>query len=761
MTLLVTTTADELNPDDNQLSLREAINQAQPGDTIELPAGTYAITRANANGQSEDANVSGDFDIATSLTIEGAGAAATVITSALGDTTPDRIFDVLGAVTVEFRGVTISGGHASEYDTGPDYGCGGGIRAAGGGIVTLTNIIVENNSAPGGEGGGIFVATPRGASGGGSLILENSAVLGNKAVAVEGGGEGSGIASEGSHISITGSTISGNTADQDGGGIYMGSGNATLTNSTVSGNTSSARYSGGGIFISDTSSLFLTNVTVTANTAGYTGGGIDNDGGDASLMNTIVAGNTSGGGPDVFGDFTSDGHNLIGIADGSRGFTDGQNGDLVGSADLPLDPKLGPLQDNGGPTFTHALLPGSPALDAGADVDLSYDQRGPGYPRAVDGNGDGIAAPDIGAFEFSPSQPPPATGAIGGMVFLDYDADGRQDRVADPVRNETPLAGLTVYLDTNNSGTYDPGEPTASTGADGRYLLSGLAPGTYTVRQLYQPDHGTVETGPAGGVYTVTLAAGQQALGNDFGNVFLSQVTPVEVTATTFPQGPDANTSFVQGLYHNLLARGGEPGGRAYWVNRLQSGDSRDAIVDTFWVSSEHRGLQVQHYYHTYLNRAPDAAGLAFWTQAFTAGGMTEAAMVLDFVMSAEYQGLGPGDTAFLTTLYGDMLSRGTDAGGLAYWQQQLPGLGRQAVAQQVIASGESYLRMIDGYYAALLHRAPETTASPGTGMTGRQFWLGALQGGSASPADVGCAFLSLAEYFSNAAAFSLPPLGP
>jgi hypothetical protein len=434
----------------------------------------------------------------------------------------------------------------------------------------------------------------------------------------------------------------------------------------------------------------------------------------------------------------------------------------VGSAQSPIDPKLGPLHDNGGPTFTHALLPDSPAIDAGADVELPYDQRGPGYPRVVDGNGDGTAAPDIGAYEFSPSQPPPATGEIGGTVFLDYDADGRQDLVADPVRDETPLAGLTVYLDCNNNGAYDPGEPTTTTGADGRYLFTGLAPGTYTVRQLYQPDHGTVETGPASGAYTIVLAAGQQSLANDFGDVFISQVSPVEVTATIYPPAaPDANTAFVQGLYHSLLARDGEADGVAYWVNRLQTGDGRDAVVDAFWVGPEHRGLQVQHYYQTYLNRAPDAAGLAYWTQAFAAGGMTEAAMVLDFVQSAEYQGLGPDDTAFLTTLYGDVLSRGTDAGGLAYWQQQLPGQGRQAVAQQVIASDEAYLRMIDGYYAALLHRAPEMTPAPGAGMTGRQFWLGALQSGSQSPADVGCQILSLPEYFGNAAAASLPPLSP
>jgi CSLREA domain-containing protein len=344
MTLLVTTTADELNPDDNQLSLREAINQAQPGDTIELPAGTYAITRANGGyGQSEDANLSGDFDITKSVTIEGAGAAATVITSALGDTSPDRIFDVLGAITVEFRDVTISGGRTISYDTSyghSGWGSGGGIRAASGGIVKLTNSIVENCSSVN-LGGGIFVATPSGASGGsGALILENSIVRDNHAVPSESygagggiaavgsdvtitdstisgntaGGDGGGIAFAGSSLSITGSTISGNTAKQDGGGLYGADAGAygdgassvtmTLTDSTVSGNTASGESSGGGIYASETASLSLTNVTMTANTAFY-GGGIYNNG-TASLLNTIVAGNTGPEvGPDVDGAFTS------------------------------------------------------------------------------------------------------------------------------------------------------------------------------------------------------------------------------------------------------------------------------------------------------------------------------------------------------------------------------------------------------------------------------------------------------------------------
>src|SRR5207245_9530682 len=134
-----------------------------------------------------------------------------------------------------------------------------------------------------------------------------------------------------------------------------------LTNSTVSGNTSGNQ--GGGIV--NAGMLTLTNSTVTANTSGPTGGAIYNFGGaTANIKNTIVANNTvnSGAGPDLGGTFNSQDYNLIGNTSGSR-FTGATMHNITG-----LDPQLGPLASNGGPTMTHALLPGSPAIDAGSNA---------------------------------------------------------------------------------------------------------------------------------------------------------------------------------------------------------------------------------------------------------------------------------------------------------------------------------------------------------------------------------------------------------
>jgi hypothetical protein len=100
--------------------------------------------------------------------------------------------------------------------------------------------------------------------------------------------------------------------------------------------------------------------------------------------------------PDVFGAFASQGHNLIGIVNGSTGF--GVRSDLVGRTQKPLNPRLGPLRNNGGPTLTYALLPGSPAIDRGGSAaTLAADQRGVSRPR--DGDGNHSLVVDIGAFE--------------------------------------------------------------------------------------------------------------------------------------------------------------------------------------------------------------------------------------------------------------------------------------------------------------------------------------------------------------------------
>ena len=263
----------------------------------------------------------------------------------------------------------------------------GGAIFTNGGTVTLTDSAVEGNT--GRMGGGIFIFNFSPAR----LTLVSSAVLGNRA-ALDGGGISNGGSGRGGTVDITDSTIEGNSAAgagsgidntgdltvtrstvsgniaEAGGGALSNSGTATLTNSTVSG-TTSARGSAG---ILNVGALSLTNSTVSNNDQG-----IIHIGRAATLKNSIVAGNS---GADCAGPLVSLGNNL----DSDNSCTLAASGDLSG-----VSPLLGPLADNGGPTQTHALLRGSPAIDTGDDVAAPpSDQRG--RPR--------LGPSDVGAYEF-------------------------------------------------------------------------------------------------------------------------------------------------------------------------------------------------------------------------------------------------------------------------------------------------------------------------------------------------------------------------
>ena len=196
---------------------------------------------------------------------------------------------------------------------------------------------------------------------------------------------------------MTNCTISGNTSQDVGGGIYN-HGPLTLTNCTISGNTS--QDVGGGIY-SDTELMPNGNPE------------------PVTLNNTIVAGDCATSDNDIYGYLQSTSeYNLIG--DGSGVSPPIASSNLIGTTAHPLNPLLGPLANNGGPTQTMALLPGSPAIDAGSNalaVDassnpLTTDQRGAGCPRVVNGT------VDIGAFEFSLSQTI-SFGSLAGLTHQD------------------------------------------------------------------------------------------------------------------------------------------------------------------------------------------------------------------------------------------------------------------------------------------------------------------------------------------------------
>jgi beta-glucanase (GH16 family) len=356
----VTSTADS-----GAGSLRQALADVCAGGTISFAPNLTGATIGLS---------SGELTIARNVTIDGAGAPGLVI----GGGDKVRVLVVNAKTSATIRGLTIANGYGWEL--------AGGILNNG--MLTLERVTVAKNrvDSSGNDywkgGAGIYNG------GSGTLNLIDSTVRDNVTTNTDGGGV---YAFLGSLTTVERSTISGNTAGNVGGGMRV-LGDAEITNSTISGNRATA-WHGGAIFHTD-GAMSITNSTIANNTApdGASGGafvGAFTAGSSSlALANSIVAGNT--GDQCFVGRFgagavslASGGHNLAG--DGTCG--------LTSASDKPAtDPRLGPLAANGGPTATHALLSGSPAIDAAdAAVCPATDQRGVRRPQ-----GSGC---DIGAYE--------------------------------------------------------------------------------------------------------------------------------------------------------------------------------------------------------------------------------------------------------------------------------------------------------------------------------------------------------------------------
>jgi hypothetical protein len=400
-TITVTTNNPNIAAD-GQCSLIEAIVNANNdaatfpdcaagsgADTIVLPANANIILSAvYGMTYAQFGSPVGLPPIASQITIEGNGATiarqanapAFGLMAVRGKFAPPGVPPAPGDLSLE--SVTLSGG--SSF---------GGLSNSGTAI--LKNSIISG-------------ITGRGVSNSGTLTIENSVISGNM---------GSGVSNFGNLATIEKSTISGNT----GGGV-SNSTTLTIANSTISGNTTN--FGGGGVH-NYGGRLTITNSTIAGNRANH-GGGVFNSQycyfnctpGTLTLNNSLIAGNQASAAPEIENAtdcpsfsvctspnvVTTNNFNLFGVNGnaGISGFSPGPT-DIVPA--VPLAKILGPLQNNGGPTQTHALVDGSPALDAGDPAGcrdsqgalLQTDQRG--FARHVDSNNDGAARCDIGAFE--------------------------------------------------------------------------------------------------------------------------------------------------------------------------------------------------------------------------------------------------------------------------------------------------------------------------------------------------------------------------
>ena len=523
----------------NECTLRAAIGEANALSGNDVIGFDPSVSGTITLGGSE-------LLINSNLKIEGPGADELSVDA----NSQSRVFDVQSG-TLEISGLTITGGKTDDGSTdicsNADYG--GGIfneatlmlsdstisratsECGGGGIynrgtLTVSNSTITDNTTTHGSAGGIFV------EGADTTTISDTTVTRNTA-AFNGGGISSGGYAV---LTVSDSTISDNTSGYDGGGVYSipndrDRGSTSVERSTISGNE--AARNGGGIYSrsvsidgdSGVSKTTVANSTISANTAkeGY-GGGLHNENGLTQIGHSTITDNTAptgqGGGVASYGDgltrtevyssvisanthtdvdfvlypgdnstprnsFVSEGHNLVG--DGNATAALDAQGDQTGVS----DPKLGPLQDNGGPTQTHLPLEtqGSPVIDRGNGAEgPATDQRGetrpqdhPAFANAQGSDGSDVGAVEVAASAEPPPPPPPekpvcTIKGTGGRDVLRGTA--RRDVICAYGGNDTVrgMAGNDLIMGGAGSDTIlgDEGDDTIY-GGDGKDTIQGNA----------------------------------------------------------------------------------------------------------------------------------------------------------------------------------------------------------------------------------------------------------------------------------------------
>jgi len=468
----------------------------------------------STNGEGAIVNESGSLSVTGStLSANNASAQFGVLTNYGTATVSSSTFsgNSGSAIGNEQGNLTVTNSTLSNNDAV------GSNAVAGTGVTSGPYGGAPGSSAGNGMGGGIYI-------GGGTLTLDSSTLEGNYAV----GGSTAGLGAYG--------LAAGNGY---GGGLYIGAGTVTINNSTLGDNEAiggSVNYSPGA--------------------GGAAGGGIYNAAGASALQmyDTILSGDTiladgsaAHAASDLSGSLTSLGHNLIGNTTGGSGFA---ASDLVN-----VNPLLGPLQNNGGPTQTMALLPGSPAINAGDNSGApAYDQRGPGYPRIVGGT------IDIGAFEVQNSLALavsgfPATskaGTAGSFTVTAKNADGTMDTGYTGTIHFTSTdlqavlpSDYTFTAADNGTHTFTATLKTAGaqslistdtsslTGREGGITVSPAAASTMSVAGFPSPS-----TAGAAGSFTVTLK-------DPYGNIATGYTGTVHVTSSDGKAALPANYTFI------------------------------------------------------------------------------------------------------------------------------------------------------------------------------------------------------------------------
>jgi hypothetical protein len=394
-------------------TLRRAVGLAN-GDT----AADKVVFRSALSG-TIDLNPGGAIQITEPLNVQGPGASKVTLE---GENTVQLLY--VDPNTYDAP-VTVSG---LKFTNGYVSAQSGGAIANDHGDLTIANAVISDNAVGGGmKGGGIYSFY-------GSLTINSSTVTGNQ-TSGDGGGIGSkfaevsvkdstvggnysghyggGIWTDSADLTVSRSTLTGNNAAEDGGGTYtaFGSNAVRITNSTITGNHALSD-DGGGIWTKETATLTVIGSTLTGNTAATHAGGIQAySESNSVLRNSIVSGNTAAGTPES-DDLETHGAYHFNTAFSLVGRPETYVTTTVPASNLfGVDPQLGLLADNGGPTKTRLPATTSPVVNKGNSFGLATDQRGFTRPVAFPGVANSAAAgadgADMGAVELQFTPPPP------------------------------------------------------------------------------------------------------------------------------------------------------------------------------------------------------------------------------------------------------------------------------------------------------------------------------------------------------------------
>lgn len=320
---------------------------------------------------------------------------------------------------------------------------------------------------------------------------------------------------------------------------------------------------------------------------------------------------------------------------------------------------------SGGASFSVAFSLNSTRTTVSPDAEAFLDSLGLEFANALDG----------------PTEPitPPELGSISGVVFNDYNGNGRRDA------GDAGIAGRVLYIDMNNDNRLDAGDPMTTTDAQGHYSFAGLQARSYLV----------VEQIPSGWTPTVNVKG--------WSVVAVKATDVTGVNFGTHKNVSDPLTAFTVEAYTNMLGRNPTTAEKNSWIAALRRGISTSTLTRALWVTPEHRASEVRTAFQMYMNRAPSALELNQYSGLLMSG-WSEDQLAISLMNSPGYLGRYS-NAGFLAKLYSDVLGEAIDPSTQYFWSNSIAhGVARSRVVSILFSSVGAIHHRIALQYSMVLH---------------------------------------------------------